>query len=65
MRAAGSVDEEEEAASPSAASPMLTSVVLPAISQAEKVFCEALARISIEDMVVRAAALMKPEPHQP
>jgi Rrf2 family transcriptional regulator, iron-sulfur cluster assembly transcription factor len=60
LRAASSVDEDEDPAAMSIASPMLTSVVLPAISQAEKVFCEALARISIEDMVVQAEAAMKP-----
>jgi len=60
LRAAGTVDEEEDG-SPSTDSPLLTAVVIPAISQAEKIFCEALAGISIEDMVDRAEAVMQPK----
>jgi len=56
LRAAGTVDDESDASSASINSPLLSAVVVPAIAQAEKVFCEALARISIEDMVKRAAA---------
>jgi Rrf2 family protein len=56
LRAAATVDEDGDAASASTNSPLLTAVVLPAMAQAEKVFCDALARISVEDMVSRAAA---------
>jgi Rrf2 family transcriptional regulator, iron-sulfur cluster assembly transcription factor len=56
MRAAESADAD--AAVSVVASPVLTEVVIPAIAQAEKAFRAALARISIEDMVVRAEAAM-------
>jgi Rrf2 family protein len=58
LRAAGADDEDEEGPLTST-SPLLASVVVPAISQAEKVFSEALARISVEDMASRAEAALK------
>jgi Rrf2 family transcriptional regulator, iron-sulfur cluster assembly transcription factor len=58
LRAAGTDDDGEEGVH-SSVSPLLTSVVVPAISQAEKAFSEALARISVEDMARRAEAVMK------
>jgi Rrf2 family protein len=58
LRAAGSDDEEEDGPL-SSTTPLLATIVLPAISQAEKVFSDALARISVEDMASRAEALMK------
>jgi Rrf2 family iron-sulfur cluster assembly transcriptional regulator len=58
LRAAGADDEDEEGPL-SSTSPLLASVVVPAISQAEKVFSEALARISVEDMASRAEAALK------
>jgi Rrf2 family transcriptional regulator, iron-sulfur cluster assembly transcription factor len=60
LRAAGTVDEDEGITVGKDASPLLTAVVAPAISQAEKIFCEALARISVEDMAAHAEAVMKP-----
>jgi Rrf2 family transcriptional regulator, iron-sulfur cluster assembly transcription factor len=58
LRAAGTVDEEDDVL-PTATSPLLASVVVPAVSQAEQIFCEALARVSIEDMVHRAEGMIK------
>jgi Rrf2 family protein len=58
LRAAGA-DGEDEEGELSSASPLLAAVVVPAISQAEKVFSEALSRISVEDMASRAEAMMK------
>jgi len=58
LRAAGADDEDDDGPLGSI-SPLLASVVVPAISQAEKVFSEALARISVEDMAVHAEAVMK------
>jgi Rrf2 family iron-sulfur cluster assembly transcriptional regulator len=58
LRAAGA-DGEDEEGELSSASPLMAAVVVPAISQAEKVFSEALSRISVEDMATRAEAMMK------
>jgi Rrf2 family transcriptional regulator, iron-sulfur cluster assembly transcription factor len=58
LRAAGA-DGEDEEGELSSSSPLLAAVVVPAISQAEKVFSEALSRISVEDMATRAEAMMK------
>jgi len=58
LRAAGTADEDVEVA-PSPASPLVATVVVPAISQAEQVFSDALSRISVEDMASRAEAIMK------
>jgi len=58
LRAAGTADEDDDMLS-TATSPLLASVVVPAVSHAEKIFCEALARVSIEDMAHRAEGLMK------
>ncbi len=55
MRAAGSVDADAEPPLP--ASSLLSSVVRPALAQAESSFSAALARISLEDMVKAAEAL--------
>jgi len=55
MRAAGSVEAEAEPPLP--ASSLLSSVVRPALAQAESSFSEALARINLEDMAKAAEAL--------
>jgi Rrf2 family transcriptional regulator, iron-sulfur cluster assembly transcription factor len=54
LRAAGTVDDAEEH---SAASELMTRVVLPALSSAEQEFGIALARINLEDMARRAENL--------
>ena len=55
LRAASSVDEEEE---PQASLPKLVSdVVRPALAEAERSFSLALSRINVEDMAKRADAL--------
>jgi Rrf2 family protein len=54
LRAAGTVDDAEEH---SAASELMTKVVLPALSSAEQEFGIALARINLEDMARRAETL--------
>src|SRR5215472_6691058 len=56
LRAAETDDDD---GSFDSASPLLAAVVVPAIAEAEKVFSEALARISVEDMAARAEAMMK------
>jgi Rrf2 family iron-sulfur cluster assembly transcriptional regulator len=58
LRAAGTDDDVDDGPL-SSSSALLATVVVPAISQAEKVFSEALARISVEDMAKRAEAVMK------
>jgi Rrf2 family protein len=55
MRAAASVEAEAEPPLP--ASPLLSSVVRPALAQAESSFSAALARINVEDMARAAEAL--------
>jgi Rrf2 family transcriptional regulator, iron-sulfur cluster assembly transcription factor len=55
LQAAGTDDDEPFTST----SPLIATVVVPAISQAEKMFSEALARISVEDMAMRALALLK------
>jgi Rrf2 family protein len=55
MRAAGSVEAENEPPLP--ASALVGSVVRPALAQAESVFSAALARINVEDMAKAAEAL--------
>jgi Rrf2 family transcriptional regulator, iron-sulfur cluster assembly transcription factor len=55
LQAAATDDDEPF----NSASPLIATVIVPAISQAEKMFSEALARISVEDMAMRAQALMK------
>jgi Rrf2 family transcriptional regulator, iron-sulfur cluster assembly transcription factor len=55
LQAAGTDDDEPFASS----SPLIAGVVVPAISQAEKMFSEALARISVEDMAMRAQIVLK------
>jgi Rrf2 family transcriptional regulator, iron-sulfur cluster assembly transcription factor len=55
LQAAGTDDDEPFATD----SPLIATVVMPAISEAEKVFSEALARISVEEMATRAQAVLK------
>jgi Rrf2 family transcriptional regulator, iron-sulfur cluster assembly transcription factor len=55
LQAAGTDDDEPFAST----SPLIAAIVVPAISQAEKTFSEALARISVEDMAMRAQVLLK------
>jgi Rrf2 family iron-sulfur cluster assembly transcriptional regulator len=57
LRAAGTVDDG--AGPPSAGSPLLGQVVLPAIAEAEKAFSAALGRINIEELACSAEALVK------
>lgn len=54
LRAAGTVDETDEA---QAGSDLLTKIVLPAMAHAEQEFGVALARISLEDLARDAQAL--------
>lgn len=54
LRAAGTV---EDAAAPPSASALLTSVVLPAIAEAEMAFSAALQRITLDEVVQRAEKL--------
>jgi Rrf2 family protein len=56
LRAAGTVDEEEESFAGSA---LLSDVVGPALAQAEHAFSAALARISVEDLTRTAEGLRK------
>jgi Rrf2 family transcriptional regulator, iron-sulfur cluster assembly transcription factor len=58
LRAAGSVDEPEEAKP--AGSELLNRVVLPTLANAEQEFGVALSRINIEEMVRRAENLLRP-----
>ena len=55
LQAAGTDDDEPFTST----SPLIATVVVPAISQAERMFSEALARISVEDMAMRAQVLLK------
>jgi hypothetical protein len=57
LRAAANADEEMIS---SAGSQLLDEVVMPAISQAERAFSTALARISVEDLTQSAQGLRKP-----
>ncbi len=57
LRAAANADDEVIA---SAGSQLLDEVVMPAISQAERAFSTALARISVEDLTQSAQGLRKP-----
>jgi Rrf2 family protein len=52
LRAAQKFDDDAVPAIPE--SPLLSSVVLPAMAQAESAFSAALARISVEDLALRA-----------
>lgn len=52
LNIAGSVDETSEA--PLHGSALLTHVVMPALSRAEKTFSQALARITVADLVRQA-----------
>jgi Rrf2 family iron-sulfur cluster assembly transcriptional regulator len=55
LRAADSAEEAGELQLPG--SPLVNSVVRPALAEAERSFAAALARISVEDMAQRAKAL--------
>src|SRR6476619_4054171 len=55
LRAAGTIEEEADAAMIGSA--MLTSVVIPAVGQAERAFSVALGRINLEELVRRAEPL--------
>jgi Rrf2 family protein len=55
LRAAASAEDENEPALP--ASPLINSVVRPALAEAERGFAAALAGITIDDMARRAEAL--------
>jgi Rrf2 family transcriptional regulator, iron-sulfur cluster assembly transcription factor len=55
LRAAGSIDEAIEPARPGSA--LLTEVVIPAVTQAERAFSTALSRISLDELVRRAEPL--------
>jgi Rrf2 family transcriptional regulator, iron-sulfur cluster assembly transcription factor len=55
LRAAGTVDDGEEAGSE--ASRILHEVVLPAVADAERAFTMALAQLSLEELVRRAEPL--------
>jgi Rrf2 family protein len=49
LRAAGSIEDRNEAAQ--IGSTLLTSVVMPAVSQAERTFSTALSRINLDELV--------------
>jgi Rrf2 family protein len=55
LRAAGSIDEAIELPRPDSA--LLTEVVIPAVTQAERAFSTALSRISLDELVRRAEPL--------
>jgi len=55
LRAASSADEADE--SPIPASALISDVVRPALSDAERTFSNALGRINVEDMAKRAESL--------
>src|SRR5262249_13851788 len=54
LRAAGSVDDEEE---PMTGSPLLTRVIAPALAQADHALSSALASITVEELVRAAERL--------
>jgi Rrf2 family protein len=54
LRAAGSVEDAEE---PLQGSALVTTVVQPALTEAERSFSAALSRINLDDMAKRAEAL--------
>ena len=54
LRAAQSLEEEAGASVPK--SPLLSQVVLPAVAQADRAYSTALARISVEELALRAQA---------
>ena len=51
LRAAQILEDEDPA---SLGSPLLDQAVLPAVAQAERMFANALSRINVEDLVLRA-----------
>jgi Rrf2 family iron-sulfur cluster assembly transcriptional regulator len=53
LRAAGSIDDPTASAS-AAGSALLNDVVIPAVEQAERAFSNALARISLDELVRKA-----------
>lgn len=57
LRAAGTVEEVDE---PAADSELVSKIVLPALSHAEREFGVALSRINLEDMARRAETLSLP-----
>jgi Rrf2 family protein len=52
LRAAGTVDDSEDASIPG--SPLVGTVVMPALAQAERAFSAALGNINVEGLVRRA-----------
>jgi Rrf2 family iron-sulfur cluster assembly transcriptional regulator len=58
LRAIGTIEEKGNGAA--ARSPLLSEVVVPALTQAEVVFSGALGHINVEDLVVTARTLQKP-----
>jgi Rrf2 family iron-sulfur cluster assembly transcriptional regulator len=57
LRAIGTIEESGNGAA--SRSPLLTDVVVPALTQAEGVFSGALGHINVEDLVVTARSLQK------
>jgi Rrf2 family protein len=55
LRAAGTIEESSE--TQHASSALLTSVVIPAVAQAERTFAMALGRINLDELVRRAEPL--------
>jgi Rrf2 family iron-sulfur cluster assembly transcriptional regulator len=55
LRAAGTIEEAGDSAT--AGSALLSQVVVPAVSQAERAFSAALSRINLEDLVRKAEPL--------
>ena len=58
LRAAGTVEHDGDPAVNDL--PLLKEVVAPALAEAENAFCDALSRISVEDLAESATALRKP-----
>lgn len=60
VRAAGTIEHDSDPGLPG--SDLLSSVVLPAMSEAERAFGAALSKINIEDLVRRAHVLQEQKP---
>ena len=58
LRAIGTIEETGNGAG--ARSPLLSDVVVPALTQAEGVFSGALGHINVEDLVVAARSMQRP-----
>jgi hypothetical protein len=62
LRAADTADKTDRTP---VSHPLLSRVVMPAVEQAERIFCTALTRINIEDLAHSAASLPTQEQDRP